>query len=437
LILPGDSLEIDTAGQVTSIEIPNMTLEIDWQAATLQGSAFPNGKLAFYTSRDYGFITYSSYFTATASSDGDYIVSLLNGIDLKPGDLVQVVLSVNSYLFTLQGGIPVLSAQLFNNCVSGWLPPNTPYSISLITGAGVKTTQSLHTSSSGGFSTCFPYMIEPDFRLIATTTEQVLSMRMPFLTARIEPTQAIVSGIAPPESNLWLRLSKPLDPYAGPNIIGSQYITASASGTYSVNFGALAPISKAIGQLIHFDDDWNRTKMSFGTPQITLSIGESLFRGIANTWGSPVTITLLSPTTTISQVVHLTTYYGSGAYIGVFDPPVQSNDQITIENVGYSNTLVVPLLTAHHDYGRNVLVGLAPPGSRIVAYLPSPFYPYQYSIERHTLADSTGHYGLDTSGMNFLLGATGYVQLTDSEGNIFQRKFQITGYTLYFPCVAR
>jgi hypothetical protein len=124
----------------------------------------------------------------------------------------------------------------------------------------------------------------------------------------------------------------------------------------------------------------------------------------------------------------------SGHFFASFTSTVEAGDQLTLTRLGGLLSFAVPELTARHDYARQVLEGQSSPNAAISAEVP---FGNGYSTTRHTQADASGHYGLDTSDLSVQLLERGYVWVMDKAGNTIQRDLIIEGYRVYLPWMFR
>jgi len=150
--------------------------------------------------------------------------------------------------------------------------------------------------------------------------------------------------------------------------------------------------------------------------------------------GESFTITLQTSDGTFTETVESRTDR-SGFFNVCFTQPIGPGDRLSLTHSRGLMTFTVPNLTAGHDYARQVVEGYALPNSNIAVTLPtSPYYWYQ--AVRHTQADASGHYGIDTSDLSLPLGQSGHAVMTDDAGNTTQANFIIQGYRSYLPWIA-
>jgi hypothetical protein len=163
-----------------------------------------------------------------------------------------------------------------------------------------------------------------------------------------------------------------------------------------------------------------------------VTLDQACIAGVVPMSNTPITITLLNAQGLLKSVFGFTPLGAS--YSDCFTQTIQAHDRLTFETPSTLMTVTVPLLTARHDYALKVLTGLAPADQTVLAEIP---YPYAQLYQRRTWADSTGHYGFDTSDLSLSLGQTGRVIVSDAAGNTTARMFTITGYQAFLPIVRK
>jgi hypothetical protein len=423
---PPHAIAAQSDGQVITTSVPVLTVLLDAVANTIAGQAPPSTVLSLGVYHEKGF---QHWLTTTVSAQGTYSVSLDGLYTLAAGDRVQASLSLGGVSFYAEEVLPLLKASLYERpALQGWLSPLTPYTVSLSSPRPITAEVSGYAGTEGEFRAWLVSLMPGD-TVVGTTPQRVLSLTLPFLSAHIDRAAAMVSGLAPPNARLQVDINAN---YA--TAFASQVVTATASGVYTVSFPNMAPLRSAYGTLTYFAQD-GQVRLDFGTPHWQTTLGNPCVSGEGQVGGVPITVTLQAGDGTPRGTVTTTADYGSIKFSLCFTMPIQPDDRLALVYPGGLMTFTVPNLTAEHDYGRQVLEGQAVPSSAIAATIPNGGY-YQYSVTRHTQADATGHYGLDTSDLSLPPNRSGYVVMADEAGNTVQRNFTIQGYRTFLPVVA-
>jgi hypothetical protein len=453
-ILPGDSVEIESvassgippaptptpwvnagnaqASSLLTIPIPSLIVTLDPMANTVSGQAPPGAvlNLAVYHS----WAGQYESLTATASAQGVYSASLSS--PLQTGDLAYA----NIPSFYAIGVLPVLQTTLYGWSIGGLLPPLSPYTVSLASSHSITAEINGYADNGGNWFSYQSFEIQPGDRLTVTTPSQALHLTLPFLSADVDQNTATVHGQAPPNSRLQVFLAEyPWNPRAAggwgsPSTYGTQIVTATASGFYTATFPNLAPLQNAYGTLTHLSEQGHQTRLDFSAAQWNITLGSQYLDGYAGVAGVPYTVTLVGASGATKGIAAYPATGYSGYFFASFTSTVEAGDQLTLTRLGGLLTFAVPELTARHDYARQVLEGQSSPNAAISAQVP---FGNGYSATRHTQADASGRYGLDTSDLPVQLLESGYVWLTDQAGDTVQRYFIIEGYRAYLPCMLR
>lgn len=453
-ILPGDTVEIESgassgilrtptptpwvnassaqASGLFTIPIPSLTVTLDLIANTVSGQARPGAVLNLTVYHNLS--GQNDWLTATVSAQGVYSASLSS--PLQAGDLAYA--SIPS--FYAVGVLPVLRTTLYEWNITGLLPPLSPYTLSLTSSRSITAEMNGYADNGGNLSRYLSFAIQPGDRLTVTTPSQVLRLTLPFLSAEVDRDTATVHGQAPPNSRLQVFLTGyPWNAQAaagggGLSSYGTQIVTATASGFYAATFPDLAPLPNGQGTLTHLSEEGHQTRLPFSTAQWQITLGSNCLSGYAGVAGVPYTVTLVSASGTIKGIAVFPYTGYSGSFFACFASTVETGDQLTLTQPGGSMAFTVPELTARHDYARRVLEGRSPPNAAISASVP---FGNGYSTTRHTRADASGHYGLDTSDLSVQPLQGGLVWVVDNAGNTIQRYFIIEGYRVYLPWVVR
>ncbi len=203
---------------------------------------------------------------------------------------------------------------------------------------------------------------------------------------------------------------------------------------YTASFPGI-PASGVNGTLTYYSDQGHQVSLHFATPRWVIVLGSSSVSGYVGFASVPITLSLRARDGVLKGIFTGTTWSWGGSFSAYFgDSHVQGGDQLVLEHPAGVMTFSVPVLTVRHDYGRQVLEGLAPPFSALdVAFRGGSRQP----IVRHVYAGATGHYGVDTSDLRLRVGQWGEVLLTDERTNTIQVNFTIVGHPVYLPLVMR
>lgn len=413
-IQTGDTIELESAGQILTTTVPSLTVTLDPLSEVISGLASPDA-LLYLTVYNYGRLT------TTVGTQGTYSVSLAGKYDLTAGDQVHVSYAQDGTWFFTLGAVPFFRAGLYQYWVSGLLPPIIPYTISL---GSMPIAAVGYAGSDGWWGTSLVTRLVPGDTVTVTTPDGSLAMTLPFLSAQVDRTTATISGQAP--ANARLRIDVDTQQY----IHRSREVTATAAGTYTVSFPDLAPLALVQGTLTYFNPEGNQAFLSFANRQWHVTLGRPCVWGYADMAGVPFTATLQAGSAPPDSTFGGTSDWG-GYFYGCFDRAVQPGDRLTLLQPGATMSFTVPALTARHKYAQQVLEGEAPPES----FLEVVFYTSSDLVVRHTQANPSGHYTLDTAELDLRPGQTGSIAITDSEGNIIRAEFTITGYPVYLPLV--
>lgn len=434
-IEPGDVLELENQGQISSFAVPSLTVQIDASAASVSGLAPAGSALKLIIVTPDG--KPGEPYTGTAALDGTYLFSLSDPGLLPAGARARVEMSGSPPNFYRIDVVPRLETTLYVNYLEGFLPPNLPYTVTLTGGAGVL----LGTGRSGNDGSFYLAFIEPAItnlhpgdQLAVETGRQIVSMTLPVISAEIDLQAARISGQAPPDSRLtvylgsWNNFSYDFD-----TRLPKQEITASSSGVYSATFASLAPLGRAMGAVFHTDTHGNITRLPVASPYFDLRLGTNCLSGGVPTPNQVFTLTH-QDTSGYSQVITQTTIAANGYLFTCLNRNLQSGDRLTLEAPGFIPlSYTIPGLYARHDYARQVLEGLAPGGAKLEVLFPTR---YQLALRRTTAA-ANGLFGIDTSDLIMSLGSVGEVSWADPAGAIVRRPFLIEGYRVYLPVIGR
>ena len=394
-ILPGDRLEVDYQGEVDQITVPVLSANLDLEFRQVSGSAPPNASLRIQILFGTGNLVLDE-FEIASNSTGEYTLNIPEDVNIRKGDKAHVDLLGLPELYRTAAVLPSISAVLYSNNIMGFLPPLSAYTFTMEvgeTGCG----ETGYAGSDGNFSVICPYLpsIIPGKHLSLTTTDQVIEIDIPSLNAYLDRDTGKVTGQAPNNSKLRIYM---VDRDFQDHYLGNIDVTASATGEFSADFSSLLPFLNPLGQLVHFDQNENRSLLLFSYPRWFITLGNQCVGGIASAAGI-VTIELQEAAGSYTEVV---TKLISDAlhphFSACFQHRVNSGHQLTLFEVGNTTNYHVPQLTASYQYDPPALIGQAPPGATLTAY----FWPIDdQTISRQSYADLFGNYRIDTSDLSF------------------------------------
>jgi hypothetical protein len=318
---------------------------------------------------------------------------------------------------------PMLSARLYDPIFYGRLMPLTPFTATLISSHPFSAVITGYASLEGNFAAKLA-SVYPGDTIVVTTPQQVMSLDIPLLTARIDRATVTVSGQAPPNAllNVYLMSSD-----------RSLTVTATNNGTYTATFTDIGPSTYAWGILTYFETDGDQVKLDFAAPYWEVTLAQKCVQGIGEVRNAQITGTLQSATALTKGMFTLWPDYFAEAYYGCFTVPIQSTDRIMLSQIhGTIMASIIPTLTVQHDYAHQVLFGQTVPNHEVVAF----FSDWDDGTYRYVWSDASGRYEVGTSDLSLKPGDLGRVTVTDDEGNIVHRNFTIMVYQ-YLPILRR
>lgn len=405
--------------QLVTIVVPTLTVQLDQAANTISGHAPASTTVSVNLSRDWNLI---GVYTATTDAQGMYFINPGPGMTLAAGDRAAVTSSPSgSPAFAATGVLPMLRSDWSQGAFDGYLPPLTPYTVT------VKTTPPFtipyrSVAGNDGYFSMWMISLKPGDTIAVTTAQRTLHLNIPYIATHVDRVSATVFGQAPPFARLRI------EPYSYANV--AQETTATASGAYSVSFPSLAPLNTTYGRITYFDAAGNQAVSPFATIHWEIVVNDKCFLGVVDAVGLPVTLTLRAANDALKSTYHFTPTYGY--YGACFTQRIQSGDRIALQSAAATEVFTVPLLTARHNYARQAIEGSAPPNYALFAELW-----WNGIIRRRTFSDANGRYGVDTSDLQPPLLAQGRMSLSDEAGNTTKVYFIILGYPIYLPSLRR
>ncbi|MCS7283222.1 MAG: hypothetical protein NZ769_07745 [Anaerolineae bacterium] len=415
-VLPGDRIEVLRNGTLFTTPVPTLTLEATPETPALSGWGPPGEVLRGEIRDEAHELRYA--FTTTVAPGGRYTVPLTGLYNPTAGDRITIWWTSGETNFYVYDRVPHLVAGLYGRYLYGSLHPLIPYTVApgLATG---------YAGPDGGLGASVSLLL-PGHTVTVTTPREVLTMTLPWLTARIDRAARAVSGEAPPSEPVEVSLN-------AFDFSASRRVTATAAGTYTIPFPEVASFTGAWGTVWHTDARGYRTFLRFGARAWFVTLGERCADGYADMADAPFTATLETADGSVENITG-TTFGYNASFSVCFSRPVESGDRLTLTQASGETSFIVPRLTASHDWAAQILEGEAPPGSLVEVVFPWEGWT---RISRRTMADASGRYRLDTRGLGLRLGETGLALLTDAEGNIVRRAFRVRGYPVYLPVVVR
>jgi hypothetical protein len=206
-------------------------------------------------------------------------------------------------------------------------------------------------------------------------------------------------------------------------------ITATITGTYSVDFGDGA----TDGQVVYLHPDGHRVTLEFYVPHIEVTLGRSHVHGVSP--GPGVVTATLRDADGDLKGSGVDAYRRSSEWFSVYltdaqqEPVVVSgSDVIVVEVEGSVMTMTVPVLTASFDRRTGILTGLAPARTWLQVWVGEG--------SRQVQANPDGTYAMDWSDLSPYPGTQSHVYVTDNLGNETSLYFTVP-YDAYLPVVAR
>jgi len=267
-------------------------------------------------------------------------------------------------------------------------------------------------------------MAKPGDQYEMETPSRTWTLTLPWLTAYVDASTGIVNGQAPPNSQLRITILDVCD--------CNTIVTATASGTYSVEMPIPPGTDYLRGTITHFTSEDTYTILNFNTAQWIVILGASHVAASAPMAGAPISVTLHSADGAFVQTIPITnTMYGGSFWVN-FTRAVGPGDRLTMESIdGLVNEFTVPYLSAVFDFPRRVLEGRAPVDGELTAQIPG----FHNIATRHVRVAPNGQYGLDASDLIPEIGGQGNILYIDRYGNQVYRSFIIRGYPQYLPVI--
>jgi len=413
------------------VTVPTLTVQCDRVADSLSGQAPPNAVLEVTWHGGDPWDGESRTWIVTSTVAGSFSLDLRDQADLERGDLIEVAWTDDSgNEVWIAYRLPRQDVSLENNSVRVSGPVYRPLTFTLLSSSGATIYTGTDTFDHSGQAWFFlydqrsddPLWLEAGQTLVARTTEEVMTVTMPHLTALADPQANIVSGEAPPGARLMVSFHRyPWD--YGP-------VTATITGTYSVDFDGGA----TSGRVVYLHPDGHRVTLDFYVPHIEVALERPYVRGVPP--GPGVVTATLRDAGGDLKGSGVDTHWWNSEWFSVRltdaqqEPvPVSSGDLLIVEAAGSMMTMTAPVLTASFDQRTGILTGIAPARAWLRVGLESNSRQVQVSPD--------GTYAMDWSDLSPWSGMGGYVHITDDSGNETVRYFTVPYYSMYLPLVNR
>jgi hypothetical protein len=174
-----------------------------------------------------------------------------------------------------------------------------------------------------------------------------------------------------------------------------------------------------------------QVQLNFSTGRWSVALGERCLEGVGEMAGKPLTVALESPPGTVREVITRPASYGN-QFAVCFTRTVETGDRLVLSyQPDVTSALVLPLLTARHDFVRRLVLGQTLPDTRVELQIPT------LSVTRRVWSNDHGDYGADLSDRALPLGTNGSVGVTDTDGNLIIRRFSVIGLARYLPVIRK
>ncbi len=445
-IQSGDILQAVQSGQTVSLTVPLLTALADQNTAIVYGQAPVSATLEVYFYR-YGNPSVAYQQTVTTTVAGDYQADFSSLTQAAPRDYGYVFHTneADNHIYA-RYNVPFLWVEVESDHADGVVAPSTIVTATLHDDTGALRDSTYDCSSSdGAFSVHLYPGPEVGDTLVVTAAGQVVSMTVPALTARPDPSSDVISGEAPPGAAVQVDLYRgPLEyeydvsgpPSGEPDHTLS--ITATLMGTYAADFTGLADVVAGDYGVVYVTNaTGHQAYRHFAVPFLQARLGE--YRLMGQVSGSQrVTVTVWG-SSGVPRDVRSVHVYDNG-YFDDYDwgngLRLLAGDQVTVTaQDGGEMGLTLPLLTADADLASSTVHGQAPPNSslrvglsRAGYYLGGggpPYYPsYEYTL--WVTSTASGVYTADFSSLTmFQPGYQGAVFYVNPEGHEVYLEFVV------------
>jgi hypothetical protein len=427
-----------TAGEAVAndilviVTVPTLTAQCDRAADILSGQAPPNAPLKVTWDGGDAWDGESRTWIVTSTVAGSYSLDLSGQADLDRGDLTQVAWTDdNGNQVWVAYRTPGLDAALRSASVQVFGPAYRPLTLTLLGSSDTPIYTGTGIFDYSGEAWFFlydqhsdaPLYLETGQTLVTSLAEEVMTVTLPHLTARVDSQANVVSGEAPPGA----RLMVSVDRYD--YLWGYWPVTATITGTYRVDLGD----SATDGHVVYLHPDGHRVTLEFYVPHIAVTLGRSYVHGVSP--GPGVVTATLRDADGVLKGSGVDAYRGYSEWFSVYltdaqqEPVmVSGGDVLIVEAGGSAMTMTVPTLTASFDRRTGILTGLAPARTWLQVGVGEG--------SRQVRANPDGTYAMDWSDLSPYPGTQGYVYITDNLGNEASLYFTVP-YDVYLPMIVR
>jgi hypothetical protein len=293
-----------------------------------------------------------------------------------------------------------MSIEFNSSCVNGTAPDNDAVTVTLKDDhAHVLGVQHATASASGYWNgACFQQVVEPGNSLTVSDSTHSRTLTAPALTAALNRTTDVQSGIAPKNSHLTLTLED-----CGSFICeykGERTVTASASGTYHTDWTSLFNVrGDDYVYATWTSPNGDSVDIYSYSPYVYVTLGDAEVSGTM-TSGQTGTVTLKHGTT-VRGTAHIVGGFPDGSFDSGFrnnhGVPVAPNPGDTVLS-SFGTSFTLANLAVSGNASTDMVTGTCPPNRAYEVYAHDatpPYRPSDYSYQYGT-ANGSGHVSVDT-----------------------------------------
>jgi hypothetical protein len=209
--------------------------------------------------------------------------------------------------------------------------------------------------------------------------------------------------------------------------------TADVDGNFVFDHPSLAFVQFPVGELTHFDERGNQTRLGFSLFRWILTLGFPCVEGRGGLENAQVELSLEAQGGLYQEQITTVVAPFNGYFSGCFQRALQAGDRLRYDDGLQVREFTVPPLTARLKIADQVLVGTAPPHGWVEVGLALKDYQQAY---RQVQANAAGRFGLDLSGLVLDTMATGYLRYEDPARNVVYLDFPQASLA-YLPWVPK
>lgn len=278
---------------------------------------------------------------------------------------------------------PTLNLGLHNALVSGFTPRPEPIELVLLRddlivasamanpvpdGSGgylyaAKLYRHYGFTGIGGGGGGYCCLVQSGDRLQAAQAGAVVSLTVPLLTALADQSIATVYGQAPPTATV----DGYLYHFADPTISFQETVTASPTGSYTLEFGFQTTMTaRDYGFVFYADAASNQVYRRFNAPYLQVGLGSRYVDGLVAPC-TPITLSLYDD----KGLLQTQPYYSGDSDgdfhldLGHAGPTPDVGQRVVVTAAGQVISLTIPLLMALPDPVADQVTGQAPPGTPV------------------------------------------------------------------------